>query len=218
MPTKDRRAGSSLDYDEEVTFGTLNGTCWRSIKRHVVEDTTVRVWLVQEHHLSKQEEVDEASAWLRKRGMKSMWSKATAGVGKGTIGGVAIFADEALGLAPPSNGEAELEPGRLLCGMVECSGFRPMLCMSAYFVVGQGLGYQNMELLQKIGACACSEPAYFVVGGDFNAGPSQLEHSGFLERAGATVFKSRAATCFTKSSSSEIDFFIGSSELSHTLK
>ena len=53
--------------------------CWRTAKEEIIRATAVDVWLIQEHKFCEEAALQEASAWLRVLGFKSLWGPAVPG-------------------------------------------------------------------------------------------------------------------------------------------
>ena len=79
------------------------------------------VILIQEHKLISQEEVDEAAAWLRPRGWKSMWDLAT-GSGRSRSGGTAVICHEDLGVIWPGDDHSSPWRSRACMVVIDCPG------------------------------------------------------------------------------------------------
>ena len=173
---------------------------------------------MQEHKLCVDTAVQEASAWLRVLGFKSLWGLALPGAPGHSSGGTLIAARDHLGLREPSRGQAQRVPGRLLAAVLDDPGGRPLALACGYLEVGSGLGRTNLGILEEIGRFASQEKAFLLAGCDWNLSPEVLRTASFLERAGLRTFTAgRRPTCRTGRSNSVIDFFVGCDILRHTV-
>ena len=103
------------------------------------------------------------------------------------------------------------EPGRLIAGLVEPPGFLQILVASIYIVLGKGLGVESLELLEQLGGIIAARESPFIVGGDFQITPWQLEDTGFADKVGGPILapSKGLGTCRAASGvASVIDFFV----------
>ena len=115
-----------------------------------------------------------------------------------------------LGNAACSRG-IELCKGRVLA--LFHSGIAPggTLIISVYLHTGAGLTQENWQILSTIGQWLTSQALPFVIGGDFQVEPAQLEDSGWVRAIGGFVVAPQLAT--VTPSHRVIDFFVVSRDL-----
>ena len=169
-----------------------------------MENLAAHIVMVQEHKLLDDEAIAEAQQWCLKHNWVGLFGKAAKGPKGKPAGGTAVLVKQGfdLGLLSP----AMVAHDRLTAARVEVPGWGIVLCGSAYFQVGTGLGATNLELLAAMGGALDQHRGIAIFGGDFNMGPSTLRASGFPLRAGLTLVVPAQPTCITKSSRSVIDF------------
>ena len=169
-----------------------------------MENLAAHIVMVQEHKLLDDEAIAEAQQWCLKHNWVGLFGKAAKGPKGKPAGGTAVLVKQGfdLGLLSP----AMVAHDRLTAARVEVPGWGIVLCGSAYFQVGTGLGATNLELLAAMGGALDQHRGIAILGGDFNMGPSALRASGFPLRAGLTLVVPAQPTCITKSSRSVIDF------------
>ncbi len=214
-----------------LRVATANTTAWGPLMRFL-QSTSADVVLAQEHRLRGQA-VAEASDWAHRRGWKSVWTEAKLASGGGNSAGVAIFARQHLGLSPPPWGDPEVVPAHAVAATVEAPGCRPTVATSVYLHDGVGPAAANRGILAAIGGrmqslghgpdAACAKhmgPAPFIVGGDFNMTPEEVDAMGLVQRINASVVAPSVArgTCRTARSGRVIDFFLVSAGLDQGIR
>ena len=120
----------------------------------------------QNKHGLLQEQLPEASRWLRQRGWASLWEPASS-TGKGSSGGTGIAA-WFFGVIGPSKAKGSPWLGRMRLGVIEVPTWGKVLVASGYFEVKPGLGRVNIEGLLKLGHALSEEELPFVVVVDWN--------------------------------------------------
>ncbi len=214
--------GSSDDEDEGDTkehfafkVVTINVTAWRSAIAFLLS-TDADVLLVQEHKLGP-EEVDEAVAWLRRRGWNAIMAPAGRGPNGGWSAGVAILARPHVGLGLPLVGSEVIQPARAIAARVEPPGCRPCTVVCVYLHDGMGPAQCNMDLLRRTEVClaAQGEDCPYIMGGDFQMTPQEIAAAGFAQESHAVLVAAGApsGTCRTHQSAREIDYFYVSAGL-----
>ena len=88
---------------------------------------------------------------------------------------------------------------------------RGNLVLTVYMHTGAGLTQENWQILNTIGQWLTSQALPFIIGGDFQVEPSQLEDSGWVRAVGGYVVAPRLATITP--SHRVIDFFVVSRDL-----
>ena len=162
--------------------------------------TRAAIVCFQEHGLL-QEQIPEASSWLRQRGWKSLWEPALK-TGGGTSGGTGIAAWEVFGMTEPNKAKGSPWPSRMRLAVMEVPTWGRVLVASGYFEVKSGLGKVNLEGLQRLGQALSEEELPFVVAADWNLKPEVLTGSEFPKRAAAVVIaKDGVPTCISKKKS-----------------
>ncbi len=210
LPTvEDASPSHDQDYFA-LTIETVNGTAWGSMYSYLLTATAAHIILCQEHHLGPAD-IPAASAAALRIGWQSIFVPAAPGCGEGWRGGVAIFARRFIGLSPPRIGEYEVVPARALAVMAEAPGYRPFVAVSVYLEHGHGVDAVNLRHLEQVGAFLemQGEHVPYVLGGDFQADPSDLARTGFARRSGGSLVASRSprGTCRSSTATSELDFF-----------
>ncbi len=203
------------DGEFQLVVESANTTGWAALKRRPV-DTDAHALLAQETWVT-QSMMPAASAWARRRGWKSLWSPAAAGLGGGPSAGVAIPVRDYLGMRFPDVGGHEWHPARAVAAVMEAPGFRPLLLSSIYLISGGGTDRGNLAILADVGAKyeAQGEGWLAIMGGDFNVTPNAITDVGFDRQIDASVMYplTERGTFRTSSSSSLIDFFLVSDRL-----
>ena len=136
---------------------------------------------------------------------------------KSTQGGVAILARDWLGLNYLGTGSKDektaiVYPGRVAGAKVIMPGGRPIAVYSVYMRVGKKLSLANREILAKFAGHIQSHDLEWLVGGDFNMHPRELEAANFTSKLGGTIKAPATATCMMGATST-IDFFLVSNGL-----
>jgi len=181
-----------------------NTTTWSSAKKFIQEHQA-QAYLIQEHRLSLQEDIEEASSWLGARGLHALWTAAMQGKKGGAGGGTAIIADRLIGLHTPP-GHAQAQDSLFTAGIATFPGIKPIMLASLYLKVGMGTATLNIQALAEIIILAEGWRLPFFAGGDFNSGPAAVIATQLPFRAGAVVSSPLQATCITRTSRSIIDF------------
>ena len=105
-----------------------NTTTWSSAKKFI-EEHRAQAYLIQEHRLSLQEDIEEATSWLGARGLHALWTAAVHGKKGGASGGTAIIADRLIGLHTPP-GYAQMQENLFTAGIATFPGIRPIMLAS----------------------------------------------------------------------------------------
>ena len=206
---------------------TVNTTEWGPIKKWLPEACNADFLQAQETHLPKDALAAEES-WMRLQGWRACiapalfrspqhgeWastkqtprSKGSAGV---TVAAVLLHV-----LVTPHGGAGdrsiELCKGRVLA--FYHSGTVPggVLVLSVYMHTGEGLTQENWQILSTIGQWLISQALPFIIGGDCQLEPKQLEDSGWVRAVGGFVVAPQLAT--VTPSHWVIDFFVVSRDL-----
>ena len=107
-------------------------------------------------------------------------------------GRVAILARDWVGLnylgeVNKEKKTAEIYPGRVAGAKVILPGGRPIAVYSVYLRVGEKLSVANREVLARLAGHIQSHDLEWLVGGDFNMDPSELETAAFTAKLGGRV-------------------------------
>ncbi len=178
--------------------------------------TRADVLLAQETWVGE-EAIPDLRDWARKQKWSSLWAPAKAGVNGGRpSGGVAILVRDHLGLREPDTGGPVWRQHRACAGVVEAPGYRPTICVSAYFQSGDGWGNENTALMASI--CAGLEAQGVVagrirpsvIGVDANMTPEEFTRSDVGAKVGLQVVRPPTArgTFRTRNSARCIDYLL----------
>ena len=121
----------------ELLVETFNSTSWSTMKARLSE-TSAHILLGQEVHIVGLD-AGYASGWARNRGWKCIIEQATPGKQEPfSLGGVAIFVRDWLGLSEWPTHPDDNARGRLVSGLLEAPGYGSILLVSAYVLGGRG--------------------------------------------------------------------------------
>ena len=88
-------------------------------------------------------------------------------------------------------------------------------CGSAYLFSGVGIAAAcNLDLLDTIAFTLAGLIGPWMLGGDWNCSPAELEATGWLKKIGGTIHAPQAATCNGK----VYDFFVVANAISHNVQ
>ncbi len=178
--------------------------------------TSADVLLAQETWTTE-DNVAEMREWARRQRWTSLWAPARPGSNGGRpSGGAAIFVRSHLGLREPDAGGSVWYQHRACAGIVEVPGYRPTVCVSAYFQDGEGWGKENVALMASV--CAGLEAQGTVsgrirptiIGADANMTPEDFVRSGVGDELGLQVVRpsTTRGTFRTRNSSRCIDYYV----------
>ena len=142
---------------------------------------------LQEHKLSKQEDIDEASAFLVRQGYSSHWGPAEMGPNKHPSAGVAVLISSRLGCKPVL---VNAPRARVAAAKVQLQNDTEFIFISAYLHSGRGLKAVNLELLGAVAALQQKHQRYILAGGDWQNRPAAFSSTDFLFK-GRLSIKSR---------------------------
>eukprot|EP00974_Lingulodinium_polyedra_P096648 9369099-Lingulodinium_polyedra.AAC.1 len=122
----------------------------------------------------------EAAAELQRRaaraGYRALVAPALPGVGQSTRGGVALLARANLCMGRPFSAPTEvLVPGHLVAGHVQAFCRGGVTLLGVYLVVGVGLAHENVNILRRAARVAAAAGGQWLMAGDFNLAPAELE-------------------------------------------
>ena len=104
-----------------------------------------------------------------------------------------------------------ISSSRAAAAILELPGHKPIVFLSCYFEVTEGLAETNLRLLAAAGWFQQKYRMPVFMGADFNMAPSVVTKSGVLERAGLELVYPAGYTFFTSKSRSKLDYFMMSS-------
>ena len=177
--------------------------------------------MIQETHLWKPESNDAAVQEAAAMGYRAFFEPAVPSQGSRidahSSGGVAILVNESLRTEPLVwTGQ----PGRVIITKVWITsvGSSPLTCVSAYFHAGQGVSDPNREMASELGSFL--QPlAPLVIGGDWQALPTELISTNFPKKPRAKVLAPAEGTCRSaKGDFREIVFFVVSDGAAQLMK
>ena len=182
----------------------------------VSKDCTADLVLVQELHLAG-DGARRAEAWYQKAGWKMVINDAERTTGnsdKGTSGGTGLATRswQGLGLCHGMDTTA-LCKARVSFG--HWAAWLPggVLVASVYLVAGQATSPESLGLLEVLGSKLAKWNRPFLIGGDFQMEPHQLEATGWPRRLAASVVAPLQAQPTSCTSGRMIDYFVISSDL-----
>ncbi len=201
-PKRDR------ERDSEIILITANATCHNSLKKELQDGDDLKnadYLMLQEHTLRDEQRII-AEGWCRKQGLDAMLDQAYVKLTKNG-GGTGILANKGRGIRPTAPLPDELE-GRLSVGIGQLDG-EVVIC-SWYGVSGASMAAQmRYIILMSERLKALGLP--FVVGGDWQVTPAQLEATGITGVLNAAIVAPKGATNLR--SKRKIDFFLVSNSL-----
>ena len=132
---------------------------------------------LQEHKLHKQEDIDEASAFLARQGFASCWGPAVAGPNQHPSAGVAVIIASRLGCKPII---ASAPTSRIVAAKVQTQKDSEFIFVSAYLHSGKGLKATNLELLGAVAALQQKHQRYILAAVDWQNKPAAIGSTDFL--------------------------------------
>ena len=166
--------------------------------------------LAQEMRLDG-EAAQRAATWAIAHGWKLMVCECARGIDSGSAtAGVAIAVRDGFGLGFPSIGSCNDPNGRYMLAQFEAPGWPPLILVSAYFWVGEGLTARNVAIMEAVGRNLTALQQPFIWGADWNLSPDTLSGTELPTLLGAEIAADMgpAGTCITHNSVSTIDFFL----------
>ncbi len=211
----DRPKKARLQQEVQLKVESANVTGPAGLRTRL-RATCADVLLAQETWVTE-DKVPELREWARRQRWTSLWAPARPGSNGGRpSGGTAVLVRSHLGLREPDVGGSVWCQHRACAGIVEVPGYRPTVCISAYFQNGEGWGRENTALMAAI--CAGLEEQGTIagrvrptiIGADANMTPEEFARSGVGEEAGLRVVRPQTSrgTFRTRSSARCIDYYI----------
>ncbi len=221
----ERRSGARRQRAAQLAVESANVTGPAGLRTRL-RSTRADVLLAQETWATE-EAIPDLRDWAKRQRWVSIWAPAKAGVNGGRpSGGVAIFVRDHLGLREPDSGGPVWRQHRACAGVVEVPGYRPTICVAAYFHSGDEWGNDNVALMASI--CAGVEAQGKVagrirptiVGVDANMTPEDFMRSEVGEKVGLQIVRPPTArgTFRTRTSARCIDFFLTGGGMSEVVE
>ena len=187
---------------------TVNASSFQSAVNAVVLRTSADIVLLQEHRLLQGQD-----AQARSRGWKSHLPPAWPTAAGRASAGVGIMACGGIGLAPHADAVPHEYSPRIAAAWVGGVIRGGIHCVSVYLRDSEGLSEANLAILTQLAALLRSLSGPWVVGGDWNIQPQQLQESRWLDLVRGTIHATSQPTCHQ----STYDFFVVSATISHSV-
>ena len=173
-----------------------NANCYDTACNNILSKSAADLLLLQETRLKTAESIEAAKRRARKAGWNAHLTEAkTTEAGKGS-GGCGVLARKGTGVAPAdSDLVAEDVKHRISAAFVNAvvpGGFH---VISVYLKDSDGLSEYNLRVLQEAAALALTLGGPWVMAGDWNVGPDQLQEANWLKVAKGKVFATELSTC-----------------------
>ena len=226
----ERKMGLLAKRSQPVTGGlaareivTLNATSHGPLVQHLSSLTKggspVAVVIVQEHRALNYK-LGEVQAAALDAGWAGAWLPAAATTG-GSSGGVAVLARSNIVVSyGPNTTDGCIVPARILAAHVHWGLRGGLVCVSAYFIVGDTNWAENLALLweavQYIKKVEIQGHTWMLAG-DFNAEPEQVFNADMLQKMGARLLASEQPTCVQTAPGRCIDYFVVPADLAPRL-
>ncbi len=212
---RQRGAQSQAFVTELVTFNGSGGPqLLEAMETLGAKRATLAALLVQEHH-GRGDSLADLQAGAKARGMKLAPNEATVGKGGGRSAGVGVAAPSHRGwggvLAPRWDLSPRESPGRLAGAWLQAGPRGGLVALSIYCWPSEGMSARNVALITRALEVAAACGSAWVIGGDFNATPSELVATAgrLLDRAGAVVNAPSQPTCYPAVGAARtLDFFL----------
>eukprot|EP00959_Pyramimonas_sp_CCMP1952_P179240 3747211-Pyramimonas_sp.AAC.1 len=185
---------------------TLNGSCWKTIRRRLRETSAV---IVRAHEIGIITAfLGQATATARPLGSHVLFSLSLLNGGAGKCScGVAAFARLSVGLRWPPEGPSPVVPGRAIKVPVDFPGWPTVSVLSIYSKTAEGLSESNIQVIAEIGK-KVHDATHIVLAGDWDLPPQVLEASGVPRKLGMLVLAPIEHARRTPSATSTVDFFV----------
>ncbi|CAK0890910.1 unnamed protein product, partial [Prorocentrum cordatum] len=202
-----RRVGNT------VRSATINGSCWRSIRKFLKSQAaeTVDIICCQELRVLK-DALPFIAQWCEREGWNAILPPAALSEKGHPVQGAGSLIrdghDYGVSRAPLPAGVVE---SRRTAVSLELPGHRPFVLVSFYLADGVGLHQYNLELVAGVAMIQDAVRQPLIIAGDFNVSTSKLIESNYRLRAGPKILASTKPTCKMKKSESIIDFVLAPS-------
>jgi exonuclease III len=190
---------------------TFNGSGWGTIldfARHAQPD--IHVICGQEHRKLPQD-IMQCSTSAAKAGWKSFWAPANK-TDKSTSAGVVILVRKHMATWNFQE-DAQICPGRVVWCVVRLRTLGDIAIYSSYFKVGVGIDDYNTGLIKAIGLHTKSHGMPYIVAGDFNINPADMQSSELWNGLQGRIKAPEAPTCYGPTGNSPIDYHISEARL-----
>ena len=188
----------------QVPIVTVNVTSFTTGLQYL-RDTEAWVVCMQEHKVAR-DDINDASAKARAAGWKAVWGPASHGKNGRTIGGVAVFVKEWIGIMEVKHGISTHH--RHVSATVEIAGFPKLIVSSLYLTTGLGGTGSNLKLLEEVANLVRLEMRPGFIGADFQMDPDVLDGTNFCHMVAGQIVAPVNATCVTHKSGNVIDYFV----------
>jgi len=196
-----------------VKLATLNGTSHASALDFAT-DYKADAFLVQEL-LRGPAAMQQCVKEVNREGMHGELHPSHATEKGGWSSGVAIFSQWALSLTSfilPEGCTCKF-PSRFIYRHWYAIKKDGVGCGSIYLISGAGPNLPNIEILKSVAEYIRIVGIPFVLGGDWNMGPADLESTGFLQMVKGRIISTGQKTYVSAGQESELDYFVVSEEL-----
>ena len=193
---------------------TANTNCLESARDKVLPRSKADIQLLQETKVRTKQEAEAAVRGLRREGWNAHVPVAkTNDSGRGS-GGCAVAARLGTGVTPV---DADLIlpefRHRISAAHVSAVMKGGIHVISVYLKDSVGLTDYNLRVLQEVAALALTLGTPWIIAGDWNITPDQLQAANWLGVAKGTVFATELPTCH----SNTYDYFVVSHNLTHAV-
>ncbi len=167
-------------------------------------------------------QVPSARSWAKRNGWTSLWAPAALGKGGGASGGTAVFMRKELGLRGPDVGSHIVADAKIVIGIADIPGHRPIILSSTYLMNGTKLSKPNCDLLDSLAKAVNAQGAHYtaICGGDFQNPPERVAEQDAVGdmRARVVAASSARGTFRTSLAATNLDYFIMSESLAMTVE
>jgi len=200
------------------TLVTANTTAWSSAQALIgfLADSDVKpdMMCLQETRLETAEANSAAAAWAAKQGLRLDFGAALS-TGPGPLqnsGGTASGVKAHVGSAPvPISGvHASRATDTHMEGLIKGG----VTVVSIYLHDGMGLLAENLEILQRLGQFLVQRSEPYIVAGDWNVQPEEMQAARWAEMVGGQLVTPDRTTC-TSGKGSTLDWLVVSQELAN---
>ena len=191
---------------------TANTNCLNTAEDKVLGRSSADIVLLQETKVNEKQAAEAAKQRLMNLGWRAHLGLATTTNAGAPSSGTAVLNRRANGLAPV---EEELAGGeqshRIAAAWVDGVLKGGILCISVYLKDGVGLNDSNTKVLDEVLVTAKAAGLPFIIAGDWNVQPEDLERAGWLETLKAVAICPQQPTC----NDNRYDFFVVDNTIRH---
>ena len=206
------RVSSAQCQGASLRLLVINVTKWGPQAAGYFNQLDSDIGFVAEHHLAPKrtkqlfKEVGRAS-------YSAAVSGAVPGVGGGTSAGVAVIWRKRLSCEPVWLDSFPERSGQLALAKLNMKGGSQLLLGTAYLWTGQANGACNQQLLASIATAVASTGLPWLLFGDWQMSPQQMQSTGWPSAQGCHILAQLAeltGTCWQGAESTYIDYFVAS--------